>query len=205
MIAYLAGKLREKEANTVIVDVGGVGYEVTIPLSTFYELGEPGSDVELRIFTHVREDALQLFGFKTARERDLYLKLISVQGIGAKSGITMLSGMSADEIISAIRSDNLARLTAIPGVVKKTAERLVIELRDKVGALASGSGEAAAAAAGSPASGSVDDVFDDALSALVNLGYQRAAADKALQQAAKDGTEMSVQKLLRAALQRLAK
>ncbi|MEP7212421.1 MAG: Holliday junction branch migration protein RuvA [Acidobacteriota bacterium] len=204
MIAFLSGKLREKEANTVIVDVGGVGYEVTIPLSTFYELGEPGSDVELRIFTHVREDALQLFGFKTTRERDLYLKLISVQGIGAKSGITMLSGMNADEIIAAIRTDDLARLTSIPGVGRKTAERLVIELRDKVGSLASG---ASATATGGTAgtAPSVDDVFEDALSALVNLGYQRNAADKALQQSAKDGTEMTVQKLLRAALQRLAK
>ncbi|HEX8637791.1 MAG TPA: Holliday junction branch migration protein RuvA, partial [Pyrinomonadaceae bacterium] len=110
MIAYLSGKLLEKQANTVIVDVGGVGYEVTIPLSTFYELGEVGDAVQLRIFTYVREDALQLFGFKTEREKLLYLKLISVQGIGAKSGVTMLSGMSADEIIVAIRTDNLARL-----------------------------------------------------------------------------------------------
>jgi holliday junction DNA helicase RuvA len=202
MIAFLSGKLLEKEANTVIVDVGGVGYEVSIPLSTFYELGEVGSDVQLRIFTHVREDTLQLFGFKTARERDLYLKLISVQGIGAKSGITMLSGMSADEIVTAIRTNNVARLTAIPGVGKKTAERLVIELRDKL------DGFAAGAATGAPAiTGTVgmDEAFDDALSALVNLGYQRSAAEKALQQVVKDGTELSVQKLLRQALQRLAK
>jgi len=129
MIAFLSGKLLEKQANTVIVQVGGVGYEVTIPLSTFYELGEPGTEVELRIYTHVREDAIQLFGFKTTRERDLYLKLISVQGIGAKSGITMLSGMSADEIIAAIRTNDLGRLISIPGVGRKTAERLVIELR----------------------------------------------------------------------------
>ncbi len=132
MIAYLSGKLLEKQATAVILDVGGVGYEVTIPLSTFYELGEVGDAVELRIYTHVREDALQLFGFRTLRERELYLKLISVNGIGAKSGITMLSGMSADEIVTAIRTDNLARLTSIPGVGKKTAERLVIELRDKL-------------------------------------------------------------------------
>ena len=104
MIAYFSGKLLEKNANSVIIDVGGVGYEVTIPLSTFYEIGEVGSDIELRIYTDVREDALQLFGFKTERERLLYLHLISVQGIGAKSGITMLSGMSADEIIVAIRT-----------------------------------------------------------------------------------------------------
>ena len=122
MIAYLSGKLLEKSANSVIVDVGGVGYDVSIPLSTFYELGEVGGDVQLRIYTHVREDAIQLFGFSTERDRDLYLKLISVQGVGPKSGITMLSGMNADEIIAAIRSDNLPKLTAIPGVGRKTAE-----------------------------------------------------------------------------------
>ena len=202
MIAFLSGKLLEKHANTVIVRVGGVGYEVTIPLSTFYELGEPGSDVELRIYTHVREDAIQLFGFKTLRERDLYLKLISVQGIGAKSGVTMLSGMSADEIVAAIRSNDLGRLTAIPGVGRKTAERLVIELRDKVGELAVAAGVAAAISADElPA----DAVFDDALSALVNLGYQKSAAERALKKVVQDGTEMSVQKLLRRSLQVLAK
>jgi Holliday junction DNA helicase RuvA len=203
MIAFLSGKLIEKQANSVIVDVGGVGYEVSIPLSTFYELGEIGSDVSLRIYTYVREDALQLFGFKTARERELYLKLISVQGVGAKSGITMLSGMSADEIIAAIRTDNLAKLTAIPGVGRKTAERLVIELRDKVGELASSVSADVSMAAGAAIGG--EGVFDDALSALVNLGYKKDAAEKALQQAMKDGTELNVQKLLRAALQRLAK
>ena len=203
MIAYLSGKLLEKEANSVVVDVGGVGYEVSIPLSTFYELGEVGDEVQLRIYTNVREDAIQLFGFHTARERDIYLKLISVQGIGAKSGIAMLSGMNADEIIAAIRTENLGKLTAIPGVGKKTAERLVIELRDKIGELAkgvpAGVSTAAAGAIG------VDDVFEDALSALINLGYQRAAAEKALQNARNDGVEPSVQKLLRAALQKLAK
>jgi len=203
MIAFLSGKLIEKEANSVIVDVGGVGYDVLIPLSTFYELGEVGSDVQLRIYTNVREDAIQLFGFNTSRERDIYLKLISVQGIGAKSGIAMLSGMNADEIIAAIRTENLAKLTAIPGVGKKTAERLVIELRDKIGDLASGipAGTSAAAAAGIGG----DDVYEDALSALVNLGYQKSAAEKALQQARQDGVELSVQKMLRAALQKLAK
>jgi Holliday junction DNA helicase RuvA len=203
MIAFLTGKLLEKQANSVIVDVGGVGYEVTIPLSTFYELGEEGSDASLRIYTNVREDAIQLFGFNTARERDIYLKLISVQGIGAKSGIAMLSGMNADEIIAAIRTENLAKLTAIPGVGRKTAERLVIELRDKISELAAGiPAEASMAAAAGIGS---DAIFDDALSALVNLGYQRNAAEKALQQVRQEGAELSVQKLLRAALQRLAK
>jgi len=201
MIAFLSGKLLEKKTNTVIIDVGGVGYEVFIPLSTFYELGEIGSDINLRIYTNVREDAIQLFGFKTLRERELYLQLISVQGIGAKSGITMLSGMSADEIITAIRGNDLARLTSIPGVGRKTAERLVIELRDKVGAVSDGSALDATSSKPLP----TDAVFDDALSALVNLGYQRNPAEKALQKAAQEGTEMSVQKLLRRALQILAK
>ena len=202
MIAYLSGKLLEKQANTVIVDVGGVGYEVSIPLTTFYELGDVGADVSLRIYTHVREDAIQLFGFKTLRERELYLRLISVQGIGPKSGIAMLSGMSADEIITAIRGNDLARLKSIPGVGLKTAERLVIELRDKVGEMSTGG---AALDTPSQAGARSDSVFDDALSALMNLGYQRSAAEKALNQAAREGTEISVQKLLRRSLQVLAK
>ncbi len=204
MIAYLQGKLFDKQANSVIIDVAGVGYEVMIPLSTFYELGEVGSDIALRIYTYVREDALQLFGFRTTRERELYLKLISVQGIGAKSGITMLSGMSADEIVTAIRTDNLARLTSIPGVGRKTAERLVIELRDKLNEFTAQS-SAERIASGAATETPPDAVFDDALSALVNLGYQRNAAEKALNQAMKEGTEMSVQKLLRKSLQLLAK
>jgi len=203
MIASLSGKLLEKTANSVIIDVAGVGYEVLIPLSTFYEIGEVGSEIQLRIYTHVREDAIQLFGFKTNRERDLYLKLISVQGVGAKSAITMLSGLSADEIIEAIRKDNLSKLTAIPGVGRKTAERLVVELRDKVGELAM------AATAGEPGPSSTvagtGDAFDDALSALVNLGYQRNAAEKAIQQVRREGVEANVQKILRASLQKLAK
>jgi len=206
MIAYLSGKLLEKQATSVIIEVGGVGYEVTIPLSTFYELGEEGADVTLRIYTHVREDALQLFGFKSEREKQLYLKLISVQGIGAKSGISMLSGMSAEEIVTAIRTDNLARLTSIPGVGRKTAERLVIELRDKLNEFTAQSAlERAASGTSAQAEAPADAVYDDALSALVNLGYQRVAAEKALKQAIKDGTEISVQKLLRKSLQLLAK
>ncbi|PYS87572.1 MAG: Holliday junction branch migration protein RuvA [Acidobacteria bacterium] len=203
MIAYLSGTLLEKTANSIIIDVGGVGYDVVIPLSTFYDLGEVGDPVQLRIYTHVREDAIQLFGFSTERERDLYLKLISVQGVGAKSGITMLSGMNADEIIDAIRKDNLAKLIAIPGVGRKTAERLVIELRDKVGEL-SAAAAAANTGAGLKTAGE-SDAFDDALSALVNLGYQRNAAEKAIQDIRRDGADQNVQKILRSALQRLAK
>jgi holliday junction DNA helicase RuvA len=201
MIAFLSGKLLEKHANHVIVDVGGVGYEVWIPLSTFYDLGEIGSDVQLRVYTHVREDAIQLYGFNTERERDLYLKLISVQGVGAKSGITLLSGMSADEIITAIRSNNIARLKSIPGVGLKTAERLVVELRDKVGFLSATAHTEHSTAAPQ----THDAVYEDALSALINLGYQKQTAEKALGQAAQEGSAATVQKLLRRSLQILAK
>jgi Holliday junction DNA helicase RuvA len=198
MIAHLTGKILEKHANMAVIDVAGVGYEVTIPLSTFYELGEAGSEASLRVHTHVREDAIQLFGFKSGRERDLFLRLVSVQGEGPKLAITMLSGMSADEMVLAIRKEDLARLTGIPGVGRKTAERLVVELRDKVSDLGGGS---------QTVGGSLptDSVFDDALSALINLGYQRPAAEKALNAAAKEGTEITVQKLLRRSLQILAK
>ncbi|HQZ83917.1 MAG TPA: Holliday junction branch migration protein RuvA [Pyrinomonadaceae bacterium] len=201
MIAHLSGKLLEKNATHVIVDVAGVGYEVNIPLSTFYELGEEGDDVVLRIYTHVREDAIQLFGFNTPRERDLYLKVISVQGIGPKLGITVLSGIGVDELVKAVQGNDLARLTSIPGIGRKTAERLVIDLRDKVGELAVEGGQKAASAN----AGSGDENFDDALSALINLGYQRNVAEKALSTAKSDVTDATVQKLLRRALQLLAK
>src|SRR6185312_4087836 len=162
MIAHLSGTLLSKQATSVILDVAGVGYEVTIPLSTFYDLEDPGSPVQLRIYTHVREDALQLYGFKTARERELFLRLISVSGIGPKLGITLLSGMSADEMIASIRTNNLARLTLIPGIGRKTAERLVMELRDKIASLSSSElEEEMAARTGSPTEVSEDIVRSD--------------------------------------------
>ena len=203
MISFLSGKILEKSSNTVIVDVNGVGYEVTVPLSTYYDLGEKGDAVDLRIFTYVREDTLQLFGFKTRREKALYLKLISVQGIGAKSGVAMLSGMNADEIVLAIKTDDFNRLTAIPGVGKKTAERMVIELRDKLDDIGIKTLPKTADPTGRAESG--NEVFEDALSALVNLGYQEKAAKKALRKAVDDGCELDVQKLLRRGLQILAK
>jgi Holliday junction DNA helicase RuvA len=207
MIAYLSGNLLSKQANTCIIDITGVGYEVTIPLSTFYDLEEVGTTVQLRIYTHVREDALQLYGFKTARERELFLRLISVSGIGPKLGITMLSGMSADEIIASIRTNNLARLTSIPGVGKKTAERLVIELRDKISALSSPAleEEFATSGAGPSAQQSEDVVRDDALSALINLGYQKSAAEKAITSAMQESGDISVELILRRSLQQLAR
>ena len=205
MIAHLSGTLLAKQATSVILDVGGVGYEVTIPVTTFYDLEDPGSQVQLRVYTHVREDALQLFGFRTSRERELFTLLISVSGIGPKSGIAMLSGMSADEIVTAIRTNNLARLTSIPGVGKKTAERVVIELRDKMAALSSPALEEGLAApvAGEPQS--EDALREDTLSALVNLGYQRAAAEKAITQAMQEGGDLSVEILLRRSLRALSK
>jgi Holliday junction DNA helicase RuvA len=208
MIAHLSGTLLFKQTTTVILEVGGVGYEVTIPLSTFYDLPDAGasSNVKLRIYTHVREDALQLYGFKTARERELFQQLISVSGIGPKLGITMLSGMNADEIIASIRTNNLARLTSIPGVGRKTAERLVIELRDKIAALSSPAlEEEFAAQTGAGAVTSEDAVRDDALSALTNLGYQKAAAEKAITTAIQEGGDVSVEMILRRALRTLAK
>ena len=207
MIAHLSGTLLAKQATSVILDVGGVGYEVTIPVTTFYDMEEPGSQIQLRVYTHVREDALQLFGFRTARERELFTLLISVSGIGPKSAIAMLSGMSADEIITAIRTNNLARLTAIPGLGKKTAERLVIELRDKMAALSSPALEetiAAAATAGGAAP-TEDTLREDALSALVNLGYAKPAAEKAIAQAMHEGGDLSVELILRRSLRALSK
>lgn len=205
MIAHLTGTLLAKEATSLIVDVGGVGYEVTIPLSTFYDLEEIGSPVKLRIYTHVREDTLQLYGFKTARERELFMRLISVSGIGPKLGITLLSGMSAEEMIAAIRNNNLARLTLIPGVGRKTAERLVVELRDKIAALSA----AEIADEGKHTESSEilveDAAHADALSALVNLGYQRQAAEKAITFALNEGGAITVESILRRSLRRLAK
>ncbi|MER3430912.1 MAG: Holliday junction branch migration protein RuvA [Blastocatellia bacterium] len=200
MIANLRGILIEKQPTYVIVEAGGIGYEVWIPLSTFYQIGEVGAEVSLRTYTSVREDAIQLFGFSTARERELYIKLISVQGIGVRSAISMLSGMDADEIITALKNNDLAKLTAIPGVGRKTAERLVIELRDKVAEIGPQQivrDDKAAAA--------TDRIYDDALSALLNLGYQKSAAEKALRAANNEVSEPNVQRILRAALRNLAR
>ena len=206
MIAHLSGTLLSKQANSVIVDVAGVGYEVSIPLSTFYDLEDTGSNVQLRIYTHVKEDALQLYGFKTARERELFVNFISVSGIGPKIGIALLSGMSADELIASIKSNNLARLTLIPGVGRKTAERLIVDLREKMTALAAAQmeeehGIPAASVGGSPE----DTVRSDALSALLNLGYQRSAAEKAIDAVLNDGGEMTVESVLRRGLRKLAR
>lgn len=206
MIAHLSGTLLFKQATSVIIDVAGVGYEVTIPLSTFYDLSDTGSNVQLRIYTHVREDTLQLFGFKTARERELFLKIISVSGIGPKLGITLLSGMSADELVASIRTNNLARLTLIPGVGRKTAERLVVELREKVAEMSSVELEEEFGAP-KEVKGEIteDSVRADALSALLNLGYQRSSAEKAIDSALGEGGDLTVESVLRRGLRKLAR
>jgi Holliday junction DNA helicase RuvA len=170
MIAHLRGKLISKHPNQAIVEAAGVGYDVAISVPTFSELPALNAEVSFFIHTHVREDALALFGFLRAQEKQLFEKLLSVSGIGPKLAITILSGMPADAMIAAIKGNNVAALTRIPGIGKKTAERMVLELRDKLDAFSTA---AEVAGAASP-------VEEDVLSALVNLGYQRALAEKAL-------------------------
>ncbi|MFL6276576.1 MAG: Holliday junction branch migration protein RuvA [Blastocatellia bacterium] len=204
MIAQLTGKLAHKQPNSIIIDVGGVGYEVTVPLSTFYELGEPGSDISLRIHTNVREDAIQLFGFRTFNEKELFLKLTSVTGIGPKLAVTMLSGLAANDLIAAIRNNDLARLTGIPGVGRKTAERLVVELREKLAKMTFDAGEIEPA--GAQAAGvSREAVRDDTVAALLALGYPRAVAERAVERALAEAGEGSIEAVLKRALRRMSR
>jgi len=179
MIAHLRGKLIARHPNQAIVETGGVGYDVVISVPTFSDLPPLGGEVALFIHTHVREDQLALYGFLRAEEKQLFEKLITVSGIGPKLAITILSGMAASELGNAIRGNDVARLTKIPGIGRKTAERLVLELRDKLPA--AGQEVVAAVTAFSA-------VQEDVLSALVNLGYQRAAAEKAIASVSKDGS-----------------
>lgn len=203
MIAHITGKLIQKQPNSVVIDVGGVGYELTVPLSTFYDLGDPGAEVSLRAYTYVREDALQLFGFRTEREKRLFLLMISVTGIGPKLAITALSGMSAEELIHAIRTENLAKLVGVPGVGKKTAERMLVELKDKVAALASPEMEEQLKAGAIISVG--EALRDDLISALINLGYQKAAAEKAVAAVLKENPGANFEGALRASLRKMSK
>ena len=196
MIAHLSGMLVEKHLQRLIVDVGGVGYDVLVPLSTMYAIGDPGAKVALRIHTHVREDALQLFGFATTLEQQLFEKLISVSGIGPKLGLSVLSGIEPEELVRAIRTGDVARLTRIPGVGKKTAERLVVELKDRLPQTDTVSPDAPAAVPG-------DDVRDDLLSALVNLGYPRPSVEKTVDKVLLAADDRSFEPLLRATLKLL--
>lgn len=204
MIAHLSGKLFQKQPNTIIIDVAGVGYEVTIPLSTFYELGEPGSDVSLRIHTHVREDVIQLFGFKTNIEKELFLRVTTVSGIGPKLGITMLSGMPAGELIQSIRNNDLARLTTIPGIGRKTAERVVVELRDKLANIAIEEAMGERAAAQTVGAGEAG-VVDDTIAALQSLGYPKPVAERAVSAALREEGDRTIEAVLRRSLKKLSR
>ncbi len=203
MIAHLNGTLLFKQPNTVVVDVSGVGYEVNIPLSTFYELADTGSNVQLRIYTHVKEDALQLYGFKTTRERELFINFISVSGIGPKLGIALLSNMSADELIQSIKTNNLGRLTSIPGIGRKTAERLVVDLREKMTQLALDQFDETPAQPETFEGTAEDSVRSEALSGLLNLGYQKTAAEKAIDAALAEGGEITVESVLKRSLRKI--
>jgi len=194
MIAHLRGKLIAKHPNQAIVEAGGVGYDVTISVPTFSELPALNTEVSFFIHTHVREDALALFGFLRPQEKQLFEKLLSVSGIGPKLAITILSGMAADAMVAAIKGNNVASLTRIPGIGKKTAERMVLELRDKLAAFAE-----------APAAVAPTGIDEDVISALMNLGYQRPAAERALT-AVKNGAKSdSFDALFRGALAQLSK
>ncbi|MCU1269001.1 MAG: Holliday junction helicase subunit RuvA [Acidobacteriaceae bacterium] len=193
MIAHLRGKLLARRPNQVIVEAMGVGYDVTISVPTFSELPPAGGEVALHIHTHVREDQIALYGFQRAEEKHLFEKLISVSGIGPKLAITILSGMPTDEMTAAIRGNDVARLTKIPGIGRKTAERMVLELRDKLPPVGTDQVHVVP---------SLSAVQEDVLSALVNLGYQRATAEKALASVEKNG---SFDAMFRAALGVMAK
>ena len=198
MIAHLSGTLLEKQLQRLIVDVGGVGYDVLVPLSTMYVIGDPGSPVVIRIYTHVREDTLQLYGFATVLEQTLFERLISVSGIGPKLALSVLSGIEPAELIRAIRSSDIARLTRIPGVGKKTAERLVVELKDRLPQTdVTEPSKAEEEAEREP------DVRDDLLSALANLGYQRSSVEKTVDKVLRSSEDRTFEPLLRATLKLL--
>ena len=197
MIAYLHGRIVEKQPSRVIVDVDGVGYDVAVPLSTFYGLGEVGSDIVLRIHTHVREDALSLYGFATRLEQQLFERLIGVSGIGPKLALAVLSGIEPPDLIRAVERADVARLTAIPGVGKKTSERIVLELRDRLPRIEVG------VEAGGPVP--TPALADDVLSALINLGYHRPLAEKAVQATIRATPDGGFERTLKQALRELAK
>jgi Holliday junction DNA helicase RuvA len=195
MIGYLRGILFEKKPNSLILDVNGIGYLVNIPVSTFLELPDEGSTLQLFIYTHVREDIIALYGFRTTREKLLFEKLIGVSGIGPKVAISFLSGMSADELIPAIQKQDIAKLSTIPGVGRKTAERVTLELREQIPTLLT---ESAQVLEEKP-------IREDLISALVNLGYQRALADRIAKNVLdKSKIDASFEDLLRNALQQIS-
>ena len=196
MIAWLRGRLVEKYPHRVIVDVQGVGYDVQVPLSTFYGLGEPGAEVIFRVHTHVREDALALFGFATTVELQLFELLIGISGIGPRLALAVLSGIEPSELVRAVRQGDMGRLTGIPGVGKKTAERMGLELKDRLPSSFESESE--------PSVESGGDMKGDLRSALANLGYHRPVAERAIDRALAAGAG-SFEQMLRRALQELAR
>jgi Holliday junction DNA helicase RuvA len=194
VIAHLRGQILSKTPSAVVLDCGGVGYELAISVATYTELGAEGKEARLHVHTHVREDALLLFGFAELTEKRLFERLLTISGIGPKLAITVLSGISAERLVGAIRAGDYATLTKIPGIGKKTAERVVLELKDKLD-------DMAGVAPVSSAPTSLGAVAEDVLSALVNLGYARPVAQKAVETAAKDASVAGdFEKLFRAAM-----
>jgi Holliday junction DNA helicase RuvA len=198
VIAHLRGRLFDKQPNRLVIDVSGVGYDVSVPLSTFYGLGDEGSEIALRIHTHVREEALSLYGFATALELAVFERLIGISGIGPKLALAVLSGIETPELVRAIQRGDVARLTGIPGVGKKTSERIVIELKDRLPQLRI---ETAAAGDAAPPSALRDDV----ISALVNLGYHRPLSERAADAAVKAVADGGFEQTLKQALRELAR
>jgi holliday junction DNA helicase RuvA len=196
MIGQLRGRLIDKRSNQVLVDVGGVGYIVQVPLSTYAALEELHTEVTLLIHTHVREDTLALYGFLSSREKHLFEMLLSASGVGPSLALKILSGMSVEELVPAIRGNDLARLTKIPGVGRKTAERMVVELKDKL--------DGVTVAVERPAASSPAGIDADVVSALVNLGYEARAAENAVAEARRETSGANFEKLLRASLQTLS-
>lgn len=200
MIGQLRGLLLHKKPNLLLLDVQGVGYEVHIPVTTFYELPDEGSEITLKIYTHVREEVLALFGFRTQRDKDFFLKLTSVGGVGPRLAITILSGAPVEELAQAVSAGNIARLTSIPGVGRKTAERLILELRSQVAAFLMPEDQIRAQEA--KRFGALEE---DVLSALVNLGYPKVAAEKAVASVVASGEcERTFEDVLRHTLRRLS-
>lgn len=198
MIGHLRGTLIDKRPNQILVDVGGVGYQVSIPLSTFYALGDLRGEVTLLVHTHLREDSIALYGFLTAREKHFFEMLLSASGVGPGLALKILSGMSVDDLVPAIRHGDLVQLTRIPGVGKKTAERIVVELRDKLAAMEVTEVE-------KPAASGRSALEADTVSALLNLGYDRRAAEKAVEEARRNASAVTFEAVLKAALQQLAR
>jgi Holliday junction DNA helicase RuvA len=198
MIAFLRGRVLDKQPNLLIVDVQGVGYRVHVPLSTYYDIGDQGADVALHIHTHVREDAFHLYGFLTTTEQELFERLTTISGIGPKLAVAVLSGIGPRELVNAVQHGDVARLTGIPGVGRKTAERMILELKDRLAHLhvVQGTGDAPSVVSG-------ERLRDDLLSALQNLGYHRPLAERAVDAMLSSTSEPSFEDGLRASLREL--